>query len=195
MNKDRKSMYIAIIALVVGVIGVTIGYAALSTTLKVKFGTVTQDSFTWDVKLASGEVAGVNSGTSGTTCGTATVTDSEVNIAAIKLSKPGDKCSYRLSVKNAGDVDAVLSNISSTAPEGVSCKTGENKELVCGNVTYSLATDINGANPLVVGEQRVPKTSGISDFYLVVSYKVQATVLNEEVTHKGAGFTQVYSQD
>lgn len=195
MNKERKSMYISIIALIIAVIGVTIGYAALSTSLKVKFGTVTQSKFNWNVKLTNGEITGVNSGTSATTCGVATVTDNEVSIEAIKLAKPGDKCSYQLNVKNEGDVDAVLSNISSIAPEGVSCKTGENKELVCGNVTYSLATDALGTTPLTVGQQRVGKINGTSDFYLVVSYKVNAASLNEEVSHTGAGFTVVYSQD
>lgn len=195
MNKERKSMYISLIALIVSVIGVTIGYAALSTSLKVKFGTVTQSKFNWDVKLTSGEVTGINSGTSGTSCGNATVTANEVNVDAIKLSKPGDQCSYKLNVRNEGDVDAVLSNISSIAPEGVSCKTGENKELICGNVIYSLANDSLGTTPLTVGQQRVGKTNGTSDFYLVVSYKVDAASLNEEVTHTGAGFTVVYSQD
>lgn len=195
MNKERKSMYISIIALIIAVIGVTIGYAALSTSLKVKFGTVTQSKFNWDVALENGTVTGVNSGTSGTTCGTATVSDSEVSVESIKLSKPGDKCSYHLSVKNAGDVDAVLSNISSVAPEGVSCKNGQNGELICGNVTYSLNSDANGNSPLTIGQQRVGKTNGTADFYLVVSYQVGAQVLNEEVTHTGAGFTVVYSQD
>ena len=45
------------------------------------------------------------------------------------------------------------------------------------------------------GEQKVLKTNGTSDFYLVVSYNVTSEVLNEEVTHTGAGFTVVYGQD
>ena len=45
MNRDRKSMYVSIFALVIAVVGVTIAYAALSTSLSVKFGRVTQSAF------------------------------------------------------------------------------------------------------------------------------------------------------
>ena len=76
MNKDRKVMYVSLLSLVVAVVGVSMAYAALSTSLKIKFGTVTQSSFNWDIKLNSGIVAGVSSGTGTTVCGNATVTDS-----------------------------------------------------------------------------------------------------------------------
>jgi len=195
MNKDRKSMYVSILALLVAVTGVSLAYAALSTSLNVRFGTVTQSAFNWDIKLAKGTVPGVSTGTSTTTCGNATVTDNSVTVDAIKLSKPGDKCNYLLTVQNKGDVDANLASITSTSPDGVACNSTTEGKLVCGNVVYSLANDSAGTNLLTSGGQKVAKTNGTSDFYLVVSYNVNAEVLNEEVSHTGAGFTLVYGQD
>lgn len=194
MNKERKTMYISILALVIAVVGVSIAYAALSTSLKVKFGTVTQSAFNWDIKLNKGTVNGVSSGTSTTVCGNATVTDSSVSIGSVTLSKPGDKCTYPLTAQNKGDVDAVLSSITATSPDGVSCNSSSEGKLVCGNVVYSLTSDSNGVNFLKRGEQRIAKTNGTADFYLVVSYSVSPEVSNEEITHTGAGFTVVYGQ-
>lgn len=195
MNKDRKAMYVSIFALVIAVVGVTIAYAALSTSLSVKFGRVTQSAFEWDIKLREGNVTGIASGTSTTVCGTATVTENSITVADITLSKPGDKCNYPLTVQNKGDVDANIASITATSPNGVSCNNDTEGKLVCGNVVYSLASDSEGLNVLKRGEQKVLKTNGTSDFYLVVSYNVTSEVLNEEVTHTGAGFTVVYGQD
>lgn len=195
MNKDRKSMYVSIIALVIAVVGVTIAYAALSTSLSVKFGKVTQSAFNWDISLKEGTVSGVSSGTNTTTCGTATIDANSITVGEITLSKPGDKCHYPLTVQNKGDVDANLASITATSPNGVSCNSDVEGKLVCGNVTYSLANDTTGTNLLKRGEQKVFKTNGTSDFYLVVSYDVTPNVINEEVSHTGAGFTVVYGQD
>lgn len=195
MNKDRKTMYVSVLALLIAVVGVTIAYAALSTSLNVKFGNVTQSAFVWDIKLNKGEVTGVASGTNKTTCGTATVTDNSITVDEITLSKPGDKCNYPLTVQNKGDVDANLASITATSPDGVSCNSTTEGKLVCGNIVYSLASDSTGSNLLARGNQKVLKTNGTSDFYLVVSYNVAAEVLNEEVSHTGAGFTLVYGQD
>ncbi len=195
MNKDRKGMYISILALVIAVIGVTIAYAALSTSLKVKFGKVTRSAFTWDISLESGTVEGIAAGTSGTTCGTATITENSAEVDAVKLDKPGDMCYYPITVKNKGDIDANLKSITATSPTGVACDNSIEGKLVCGNVVYKLTKDTTGINLLKRGEQRVLKTNGTSDFYLVVSYEVAENVLNAEVTHTGAGFTLVYGQD
>ncbi len=195
MNKDRKVMYVSLLSLVVAVVGVSMAYAALSTSLKIKFGTVTQSSFNWDIKLNSGIVAGVSSGTGTTVCGNATVTDSSATIDSIKLSKPGDKCTYPLEVQNKGDIDANLTSITATSPDGVACNRMEEGKLVCGNVVYSLANDSAGTSLLTSREQKVERINGVSNFYLVVSYEVLPNVSNEEVTHIGAGFTLVYGQD
>ncbi|MCI8460959.1 MAG: hypothetical protein HFE81_06130 [Bacilli bacterium] len=194
MNKDRKAMYVSILALIIAVVGVSIAYAALSTSLKVTFGKVTRSAFVWEVKLSKGEVPGTASGTNTTTCGTATVSESSVTVDAVTLSKPGDKCSYPITVQNKGDIDANITNIAATSPSGIPCDNTVEGKLSCGNVTYKLTSDIEGLNVLKKGTQRVLKNNGTADFYLVVSYDVSANALNQEVTHTGAGFTVVYGQ-
>jgi len=195
MNPDRKTMIISVSALVIAVITISVAYATLSTTLKVRVGKVTQSSFNWDIKLNSGTVTGIASGTTTTTCGNATVTESSVSVDEIALSKPGDKCSYKLTVQNKGDVDANLASIAATSPDNIACDSTQEGKLVCGNVVYALAKESSGAEILKRGEQKIFKTNGTADFYLVVSYDASKNVSNENIIHTGAGFTVVYNRD
>lgn len=195
MNKDRKPLYVSLLALIIAVVGISIAYAALSTSLKVNFGEVTRHAFVWDVKLKNETVTGISSGTSGTTCGTVTVTDSSTIVDEVTLDKPGDKCVYPITVQNKGDIDANLLNVAATSPRGVSCDSSIESKLVCGNIVYQLTSDAAGTTLLRRNNQRISKTNGISEFYLVVSYEVSGNALNIDATHTDAGFTLVYGQD
>lgn len=195
MNKDRKAMYVSLIALAIAVVGVSIAYAALSTSLKIKFGAVTQSAITWDVRLNKGTSVGIVSGTNETTCGNATVTESSVTLDNVGLSKPGDQCTYPLTVQNKGDIDANLQSITATSPTGIACESSTEGKLVCGNVVYKLTSDVSGSNILQPGNQRILKNNGANDFYLVVSYEVAPNTVNEASSQSGAGFTVVYGQD
>lgn len=195
MNKDRKPLYVSLLALIIAVVGISIAYAALSTSLKVNFGKVTRHAFIWDVKLKNETVSGIPSGTSGTVCGTATVTDSSATVDEVTLDKPGDKCVYPITVQNKGDIDANLINVAATSPRGVSCDSSTESKMVCGNVVYQLTSDAAGTTPLKRNNQRILKNNGASDFYLVVSYEVSANASNIDATHTDAGFTLVYGQD
>jgi len=80
--------------MVVLILGIIVAYAALSTTLNLKFTGVTQNALTWDVGFTGTSASGTAAGTSATgrTCGAATITATSVSVAATTLSKPGDKC-------------------------------------------------------------------------------------------------------
>lgn len=192
MNKDRKSMYISIIALIVAVLGVTIGYAVLSTTLNINFGNVTQNAMTWDVGFVGTSVEGVSDGTSNTgrSCGTASVTSSTVTLATTSLSKPGDKCTYPLKIKNNGGIVAKLTAITPKSPTDISCTSTE-ASMVCGNITYKLASDADGTTSLPINttlDVEEEKTA-----YLVVSY-TGTTLNSENITQSNGGFTLTYNQ-
>lgn len=182
------------------VVGVVVAYAALSTTLTITFGNVTQNALTWNVAFTTGTVTGTPSGTSGTgrTCGDATVTANSVSVAATTLSKPDDKCTYALVIKNTGGIAATLSSLKPTAPSGTTCATTQNAsssvgaKLVCGNLTYEITTDAAGATPLKTGGTLAAST-GTQNAYLVVKYT--GTSLNSSATTQtGAKFTFVYGQ-
>lgn len=193
MNKDRKPMYVSIFALVIAIVGVTVAYAALQTSLEIKFGSVTQSAYTWNIKLKNGNVAGNPTGSDKVICGNATVADSTVSVKSVNLSSAGDMCSYPLTVENNGEVDAILSAISTTSPKNVSCSNEEEGKLVCGNIVYRLSTDERGENLLTSSSQRVSKAGGTSNFYLVVSSTTDAAA-GATVSQDGAGFTVIYEE-
>ena len=176
--------------------GISIAFAAMSTTLNITFGKVTQNALTWNVAFKTGDVTGTTGGTSGTgrTCGKATVAATAVTVADTTLSKPGDKCTYKLNVVNSGGIAAKVGTITPTKPTGtnVTCGTATTSKMVCGNITYLLTTDANGTTQLTNSNFTVNASSN-KDMYLVVSYS--GTGLNSAaVTQSAAKFAINFDQ-
>ena len=137
--KSKELKFLLLVAAIF-VIGTGIAFAALSASLTITFGTITQNSLTWDVAFQGSSATATPGGTSATgrSCGTATITSNSVTVAATTLSKPGDKCTYELTVANNGTVNAKLSTITPTAPTSTACGTLSTGNMVCGNITYKV---------------------------------------------------------
>ena len=197
----RRNYTIALIAVIAAVCGVGIAYAALSTTLTITTNKVTQNALTWNVAFTTGTVNATVGGTgsAGRSCGAATVTANSVTVADTTLSKPGDSCTYALTIKNTGGIDAKLGTLTGTKPtdQGVTCtvnnaSTSAGASMVCGNLTYKITTDAAGNTPLKTNTT-IAKTSGSQAVYLIVSYT--GTELNTSaVTQTGGKFTFTYNQ-
>lgn len=197
-NRNHKtSLYMVIAILLVSVIGLSIAYAALSTTLNVSFGTVTQSKQTWNVGFVeNSSLAGTASGTSdtGRSCGTANVTKNSASIAATQLSKSGDKCVWHLTVQNTGSISATLSSITPTKPTGIECNPATGNKMVCGNITYKLTTDATGTTDLTTGID-LAATTGSLDVYLVAEYTGNGTnTTNADIVQSGAKFDLNFAQ-
>lgn len=106
--KKQKKNYV-VIALVVLLLALAVGYAAFSQTLTIS-GTVAGKA-TWDVKFTSVTLKDAE-GKADTNHGTVTLAeDGKSATAEIKLSYPGDAVMLEAVVTNAGTVDAKLTNI------------------------------------------------------------------------------------
>jgi len=197
MKNERKSLFVIVTILAVAVLGLSIAYAALSTTLTARLGTVTQSQQLWAVGFAEGTVAGTpsnsqGSSTSDITCSNATVTTSQASVAgAIVLGKPGDTCTYQLKIQNTGTIDANLSTIAATQPQGVTCNVN-GASMVCDNLTYKLTTDAAGQT-LLTANRLLEKSNGELTVYLIATY-TGATVSGDDITHSGVEFTLTYNQ-
>ena len=101
-----KSKNILLGVLIVGLVSMTVAYAALSATLNITINKVTQNAVTWNVAFATGTVTPTVGGTGdvGRSCGNATVTATTVTVSNTTLSKPDDSCTYQLTIKNNGKV-------------------------------------------------------------------------------------------
>ena len=192
----KRNYKVALVAVIVALAGVSIAYAALSTTLNITVNQVTQNALTWNVAFITGTVNATAEGTSATgrTCGAATVTATTVTVAATTLSKPGDGCVYKLQVKNSGTIAAKLGTITPTQPTGtgVSCGTASGGNMVCGNITYKITTDAAGST-LATSSNTTVAIGATKDLYLVVRYNSDA-LATTAVTQSGAQFALPFNQ-
>ncbi len=193
MDNERKRLYIIMCTLAVAVVGLSIAYAALSTTLTITMNSVSNSDIVWAVGFEPGTVNATAGGTSATgrTCGAATVTEASVSVANTILSKPDDSCTYALVIKNSGTIGAKLTGVTATAPTSTTC-TNNGASLVCGNITYKLATN-NTGSPLLATNSTIA-AGGSQNVYLIVSYTC-SELNNSAVTQAGASFSLVYSQN
>ena len=112
MEKQRKYRTIGIVALVVAVLGLSVAFAALSKTLTIN-GSARAEASTWDIiwqKIQGQDF--VLHGASEVQENYPTVTNSNrnLNLGIITLKEPGDYVTYKVNIKNNGDIDATLQN-------------------------------------------------------------------------------------
>ena len=138
-KKSGKKVVLSLLALLL--LTITVGYAALSTTLNIN-GTSKINNATWDVHFANLTVtSGSVSATKAATIDSATEIDYNV-----ELIKPGDFYEFTVDVTNTGTIDAKLGE----APilSGVSA---EQDVYTNYTVTYSDNTAINANDKLAAG--------------------------------------------
>lgn len=162
MERDRRARVIAIAALLLGVVGLSLGFAAFSNTLTIKSSAeVTPDSgvFNVDFSTSSSTVtAGTvtptlapSNGPAGFTGQAATIDNSGTNSALIKdlkatFTAPGQSVTYSFYTKNAGELQAYLSSVTfAEVATGVTktctAKTGTTQSLVtaaCNGISITM---------------------------------------------------------
>ena len=147
MLKSKKSLIIILFISIFSVGVISIAFAALSQTLNITSGKVTQNALTWNVGFVAGTYTGTPDGTSsnGLSCGNVTATRNTLTVNNTTLSKPDDVCTYSIPISNTGDLTAYLQSITYTAPTSTSCtinNLGDDSSnygnMTCGNIKYYL---------------------------------------------------------
>lgn len=189
-NRDNGGKIIAVIALVLAVVGLSIGFAALQTKLEINGTAEVTGGKTWDIKF-------VDSSLKVDKVGSAQSTDPTVSATTIKdykvtLAKPGDKVSYYFQVTNAGDFDAKIGSVVPGAPV---CST----EAFCANVKYSFTyTDSNTGTAGAVPSADDTLAAGETKWMLItveyVSTADSSTLPTETVTITGLNASINYVQ-
>ena len=113
MRNKRKNKYLLLLILL---LGITLGYAAISTTLKIT-GTANVNKNTWSIYWDENSIAVTN----GSVAGTAGVSDDgTVENAQLTwtadLDLPGDFYEFTIDAVNEGSIDAMITNITPTIP-------------------------------------------------------------------------------
>ena len=129
MEKNRSSKIIAVVALVVAVFGLTLGFAAFSNTLTISSSAyVSPSSENFKINLSGSEssittnVVGspAQSENLGYYASQATVSGSRISGLKANLTQPGQSVSYTFYVHNEGEYDAYLNAIIFSNVEGQS---------------------------------------------------------------------------
>lgn len=158
MERERGSKIIAIIALCVGIVGLSLGFAAFSSTLKISSSAEVKpssDNFNVDFSTTTGSVVdGTVTPTfvgTGVTGADATISnaanDSTITGLKANFTEPGQSVTYKFYAHNEGEYEAFLKSITyGNAADSTSfrtCTPGTNttKSLVdaaCENITLSV---------------------------------------------------------
>lgn len=177
MKKSKKNY--AMIALVVILLCLAIGYAAFSANLTIN-GTATATG-TWDVKFVKAEMSDENHGT-------AVVTTDDVVTVNAKLTFPGDACTVTVYIKNNGTIPATLN-----AFECYSDAEG-NEPFKNDDITIGIPDTIDVGEEVIAAGETCPITISIkwnadsekdnatANFYVKFTYN-QPDEINVEPSH------------
>ena len=148
MEKQRRIKMLSLSAVIVAVLGLTVAFAALSTTLNIK-GSAYLDAAKWGIKFENLSEP-VKVGTT-TTTGTAKIEESksaEITEINVGLSTPGDKVTYTVDLVNKGTINAKIDNIEKTV------LTSEQQKYLTFKVTDQNGYEIKQGDILSAGETR-----------------------------------------
>lgn len=191
MNSDRKTRAIAIVALLIAVIGVSIGYASMSTTLRIN-GSATMDTAHWKIRfknLSNPSIAGQAS-----VLQPPQLSDTVIETYSVKLTRPGDSVTYTFDVANEStDMNAVIGTFTKPNPTCVGSGTAQSTDegIVCGNLVYTLKYTNGGA---LVGEDDTLNAGETKNLTLTVGYEGNTLPTNDvEITNMNIAI--VYDQN
>ena len=148
MEKERRTKALVIVVLLVVIAGLTVAFAALSTTLNIN-GTAYLDAAKWEIRfenLSSPTKIG-----SATTTGTAKIEETksaEITGINVGLSIPGDKVAYTVDLVNKGTINAKIDNIEKTV------LTSEQQKYLTFKVTDKNGKEVSEGDILSAGETR-----------------------------------------
>lgn len=207
MTEKTKNILLGV--LIVGLVSMTVAYAALTQTLTINSSAVVQNrSTSWNVHFQANTLTGHNPiETSGyaTVASGATLTlsaDSTViTTPTVTLKAPGDKVDFYFDVINEGEIHAKIATGGITGPTLGSptwnaSEPADNKDAIVNAVRLSLV-DASTGNALSAGE-RLPFTSGsnVRHLKLTIELDSELEVLpTYDVTFSGITAAINYTQD
>ena len=197
MEKERGAKVIAVVALLIAVVGLTIGYAAYASTLTIN-GSANVDPASWDVHFAYKTGDSLTAAKTGLAVENTTPTLAATTISGfdVTLKAPGDSITYDFSVKNGGTLDAKLDTFTlgtlTCAPNDGSTISQEDATKLCGELKYTL-TYADGST--ITTGTILEKTTGSKDLTLKLEWPGSSTLeVSDDVKVTIGTTTFVYNQ-
>ena len=171
MQEKTKNVLLAV--LIVGLVSMTVAYAALSTTLTIS-SSAKVAATKWDIKITdfaqAATQANLVSGTSEVTV-TGPTSTSGVTISGLVVTfkKPGDVAKFTFNLKNEGDINAKLTSFTLGNP---AADTKVTKEVVCGSGTKVEPVALDSGMNLA-------KTNGTIPCEMTLTFAADGTIPTE----------------
>jgi hypothetical protein len=178
MEKDRSFRSLAVIAILVAVVGVSIAFAALSQVLTIN-GVTKVKGGQWAVSFANLQTPTIIGDAIIDTTATLANGSTTMNFA-VSLVKPTDSVTYYFDVKNSGTIDAKISAVTLT---GVT-------EALAADVTYTLTY----ADGSAIAMNDTLNAGVTKNLKLVVTFNSSATSLPSSDVTLNLGATITYVQ-
>lgn len=192
MERNRRVWTAILIIGIIAVIGTTVAFALLSTTLNIT-GTGEVSPATWDIKFQN--LSGPTITGKAEVLTEPKLSDTIIEKYDIRLVAPGDSITYTFDVQNAGDLNAEIGSfIKANTPSCISTNGDiEDEVLTCENLIYTL-TYTNGGNTVGVGDTLAAHQS--KNLTLKIEYPSTATSLpKDSVKITDLEITILYNQD
>ncbi len=194
MKSEFRIQVLAVLAIVISITALTIGFAAFSSTLTIE-GTATVEASSWDVHFENLAQVALTGDAEEITAPTINTNDAVISDYDVVLKTPGDSVTYTFDVVNDGSYDAILSTF--TMPTPTCTGTGDNAttdaDNVCANVTYTLES-AGGAlaqgSTLAAGE-----TLALTLTLTYESFDDVTLLPSEDVELSDLGIELIYSQN
>lgn len=201
MERERGFKIIAIIALVVAIAGLTIGYAAYTETLKID-GAANVDPSSWSIYFKTdGDFKGITTGNA-TVNKEPTLESTTISGFDVTLKAPGDSVTYTFDVKNAGNLSAKLKTFVegtlSCTPATGSTISSEDANNLCKELKYKLTYSDGRALSPNVDILPVAKNgeSGVQSFKLKLEWPNESIVqVDDEIKISIGTTTLIYTQN
>ena len=192
MKDNKKFLYILVaLALLLSVVGITVGFAAMSTELTIN-GSANVVPATWKIQFEDLSSANISGGASVTTAPTIQ-SDTHIGDYEVVLTKPGDSIEYTFKVANNGTIDAKLDTYTFATPviTGTGATATADAATVQSNLIYTLTYE--DGTPIAQGDLLEKNTS--KTLKLTVGYNSTASAIPASaVTISGMDVTFVYGQ-
>ena len=186
MNNKQKNILLGV--LIVGVISMTIAFAAYSTRLNIN-GTAKASSFNWQIVIDDWErdtnVSSLVSGSTNTaeqiTAGSPANDTTSVSGLSVAFHKPGDVVKYNFNIENKGNIDAELDSWHLNTGNEITCTSNNNAvecpsitfEVKCGDTDPAVGDALNAGGSIActykVGYNEVNGTNGYTSDAITIS--------------------------
>ncbi len=205
MRTERNLKILAIVAIVLAVGGLSIGFASFSTALEISNTTATVTPANFEVVFDNLQTA-VTTGSATASDPTFTPGTAIISDIDITLQNPGDSVTYTFDIDNSGTMDAILQTMSMADPAALDpadrlvCTggTGPNGATdaanVCGDLTYTLTYAADSSS---VAANNTLAASEIKTVNLTLTYDPadDTTLPVEAVTVSNLDIILTYVQD